>query len=294
MLRSPLPALDDPEGERIPPDLPPIVDAHVHVFPDDLFASIRRWFDSYGWPVRYRLSAREVISFLLSRGVDHVVALCYAHRPGVARGLNRFMASLAMENPHVTALGTVFPGEEGARDILDEAFRAGLRGVKLHAHVQCVRADDPKVHQVAGICAANRLPLVFHAGREPRSPAYRCDPHELCGAPLVERLLAAHRDLLLCVPHLGMDEFNEHMRLLEKYENLRLDTTMTLAGYLPGAHPPPLHAYPPERILYGTDFPNIPYAWDRELKILAASGLTEPSLARILGENARELFMPQT
>jgi hypothetical protein len=41
---------------------------------------------------------------------------------------------------------------------------------------------------------------------------------------------------------------------------------------------------------YGTDFPNIPYAWDRELKWLKASGLTYDQLEWILGKSATEFF----
>ncbi|MGA9520451.1 MAG: hypothetical protein WBV82_03245 [Myxococcaceae bacterium] len=51
----PLPALDDAEGERLPALLPPVVDAHVHLFPDGVFEAIWRWFDQYGWPIRYKL-----------------------------------------------------------------------------------------------------------------------------------------------------------------------------------------------------------------------------------------------
>jgi len=290
MLRSPLPALNDSEGERVPPGLPPVVDAHVHVFPDKLLASIRGWFDRHGWPIRYRMKAVDVAPFLLNRGVDRVVALCYAHRPGVARELNRFMASLAARNPRIIALAAVFPGEEGAADILEEAFGAGLQGVKLHAHVLGIPVDAPSVHEVAGICARHGRPLVYHAGREPRSPAYRCDPHEICSAQRVERLLETHPQLEICVPHLGMDEFEAYKRLLESYDHLWLDTTMALAGYLPGAAPPHLAGMRTDRILYGTDFPNIPYAWDRELRVLAANGLSDRDLARVLGENACRLF----
>ena len=42
MLVLPLPALEDPESETVPESLPFIVDAHVHVFPDELFAAIRK------------------------------------------------------------------------------------------------------------------------------------------------------------------------------------------------------------------------------------------------------------
>ncbi len=290
MLKSPLPALDDPEGSQVPDGLPPVVDAHVHLFPDPLFDSIRGWFDAHGWPIRYRLPAEDVCPFLLARGVEHVVALCYAHRPGVARDLNRFMAGAGASDPRIIPLGTVFPGEEGARGILEEAFRLGLAGVKLHAHVQGVPVEDPATHEVAAVCEEHGKPLVIHAGREPKSPAYTCDPYEICGARMVRRLLEAHPELRLCVPHLGMDEYEEHARLQERYDNLWLDTTMTLAGYFPGADPPPLHAFRKDRILYGTDFPNIPYAWDRELLRLAGWGLSGSELALLLGKNALGLF----
>jgi len=290
MLRYPLPAVNDPEGDRVPPGLPQVVDAHVHVFPDDLSLAIQGWFDRHGWPIRYRLKAEDVAPFLLSRGVGRVVALCYAHRPGVSRSLNRFMASIGRRDTRIIALGTVFPGEEGVREILEEAFSLGLAGVKLHAHVQCIAVDAPDTHEVAGLCEEHDKPLVLHAGREPRSPAYACDPHEICGAQRVERLLRDHPRLKLCVPHLGMDEYEAHCRLMEEHQNLWLDTTMALAGYFPGAPAPPLKSFRPDRILYGTDFPNIPYAWDRELRRLVQYGLEERDLALILGENALRLF----
>ncbi len=45
--------LNDREGEALPSTLPPVVDAHVHLFPDPMFEAIWRWFDRHGWPVRW-------------------------------------------------------------------------------------------------------------------------------------------------------------------------------------------------------------------------------------------------
>jgi hypothetical protein len=42
--------------------------------------------------------------------------------------------------------------------------------------------------------------------------------------------------------------------------------------------------------MYGTDFPNLPYAWDREVKKIAGHGLTEEALAAVLGGTAKALF----
>jgi len=286
----PMPALHDEEGPRLPEGLPPVVDAHVHLFPDAVFEAVWRWFDQYGWPIRYKLHTPQVVDFLLSRGVSRVVALHYAHKPGMARFLNAYIAEVARAEPRVLGLATVLPGEEGAPEILAEAFAAGLKGVKLHCHVQCFAPDAPALHEVYAACARAGRPVVMHAGREPASPHYKCDVYALCSAERVEQVLRAHPTLKLCVPHLGADEFDAYERLLERYDNLWLDTTMTAADYFPIPLPRRLLEVRPGRILYGTDFPNLPYAWDRELKQLVALKLGDEAEAAILGQNALQLF----
>jgi len=132
--------------------------------------------------------------------------------------------------------------------------------------------------------------LIIHAGREPKSPGYNCDPHVLCSAEKFEQVIQSYPHLRICVPHMGIDEFEAYERMLEHYDNLWLDTTMTLAEYLPTDYFPDLSQMRADRIIFGTDFPNIPYAWDRELKRLCQLNLPEDTLALILGENAKHLF----
>lgn len=290
ILARPLPALDDPEGDALPPDLPPVIDAHVHLFPDPVFDALWAWFDRHGWPIRYKLRTPQIIDFLLARGVEHIVALHYAHKPGMARDLNRYVAGIAAGNPRVTGLATVFPGEPDAVGVLEDAFAAGLRGVKLHCHVQCMAPDDPALGPVWETCVRHDRPVVIHAGREPKSPAYRCDPHALCSVDRVERVLRDHPKLRLCVPHLGADEIDGYRRLLERYDNLWLDTTMLVADYFPIAAPWHLVEARPDRIMYGTDFPNLPYAWDREVRRVAGRGLSADALEHVLGRTARGFF----
>jgi predicted TIM-barrel fold metal-dependent hydrolase len=288
----PLPPVGDAEGARLPESLPPVVDAHVHLFPERMFEAIWAWFEEYGWPIRYRLHTEQLLAFLFERGVQRVVALHYAHKAGIARALNRYVAEICAREPRVWGLATVFPGEPDATGILEEAFAAGLRGVKLHCHVQCFSPDADALDEVYRVCAAYGRPLVMHAGREPASPHYACDPHALCGVDRIERVLKAHPRLKLCVPHLGADEYSGYERLLERHDGLWLDTTMVLADYFPSTPPRRLLTVRPERILYGTDFPNLPYAWDREIKKIAALRLGDQAEAAILGANATALFGP--
>ncbi|UCD83146.1 MAG: amidohydrolase [Desulfobacterales bacterium] len=290
LLKATLPLINEPEGDYVPESLPMVIDAHVHLFPDYLFAPIRQWFEKYGWPIRYRLSSEQIINFLLSRGIDHIVALHYAHKPGIARELNSYLAGICRSHPQVTAMATVYPGEEDAGAILIQAFQDGLNGVKLHSHVQCFDMNSSAMHEVYETCAVHNKPLIMHVGREPKSPAYRCDPYDLCNADKLERVLLDYPQLNVCVPHLGADEFDAYQTMLEKYDNLWLDTTMTLAEYLPMDYFPKLTEMRVDRIIFGTDFPNLPYAWDREIKHLAQLNLDEDTLERILGRNAVEFY----
>jgi predicted TIM-barrel fold metal-dependent hydrolase len=288
----PLPLLNDEEGAKVAADLPPVVDAHVHVFPDRVLEAIYRWFDKNAWPIRYKLLAEEIAQSLFSRGVSRVVALHYAHKPGMARALNRFVAELQQKDPRILGLATVYPGEEGAKEILEEAFALGLHGVKLHCHVQCFAPDAEALQTVYETCARANKALVMHAGREPALPQYPCDPYELCAVERVENVLRDHPALKLCVAHLGGDEFEGYERLLRRFDHLWLDTTIALADYLPFLPPPPKrmivdHTH---RILYGSDYPILPFAWDRELRKLSAFGLDDDGRARVLGQNALALF----
>lgn len=284
--------MNDPEGQWVPPSAPRVIDAHVHIFPDDMFQAIWKWFDQYAWPVRYRMSANELAQFLLKHGVSHFVALHYAHRVGVARGLNRFMCEMVDVHPHMTGTATVFPGEPNGRKILEEAFAMGLRGVKLHAHVQYFDMSDDGMREIYETCSEHDQPLVMHVGPEPTNPhfPYERDPAILCRAEKLEPVLASYPDLRICVPHLGADEFVAYHQLVQRYDNLWVDVAMALADYLPVTNPMPLRDWRSDRIMYGSDFPNIPYAWDRELKRLVDMQLPSDALDKICWKNAAEFF----
>lgn len=292
MIRPDPLVLDDPDGDALPPSLDgvEVVDAHVHLFPDGVFDAIWRWFGAHAWPVRHRLYSDAVLDWMERRGVKRVVALHYAHKPGMAATLNEYMLAIAKRRPMVVPTATVLPGEPGAREILRRALGEGARGIKIHCHVQRLAPDDERMDAVFEEAARAGVPLVIHAGREPSSDAYGVDTRALCGADAMERMLARHPGTTVVVPHLGADEYAAYERMLDAHPNLWLDTTMSIGGYFQGTDDLSVLERRPGRLLYGTDFPNLPYAWDRELKRIAAAGLDASALAAICGGNARRLF----
>lgn len=291
MLQPDMPSINDRDGAGVPVGLPPIIDAHVHIFPRNISAAIHKWFDANAWPIRYRLTSSRIFDFLLSRGIEHIIALQYAHKPGIAGYLNQYMAEKCLEyHNRVTGMATVFPGEDNAGIILQQAFDSGLKGVKLHAHVQCFDMNAEYMNCLYECCQKNDKPIVMHVGREPKSTAYNCDPYRLCSAAKLERVVRDFPELKICVPHLGFDEMAAYRELIEKYDNLWLDTTMVITDYFPMLEKTDLCHYRASRIMYGSDFPNIPYAWDRELKVLSAADIDNTTLRKITCRNAIDFF----
>jgi predicted TIM-barrel fold metal-dependent hydrolase len=97
------------------------------------------------------------------------------------------------------------------------------------------------------------------------------------------------------VPHLGADEYVEMEAMLDEFPNLYLDTAMAIGGAFEGAMrfrsaSLDLLRRRPGRILYGSDFPNLPYEWTRELRVIEGLDLPPGAQAALLGGTAARLF----
>lgn len=268
-----------------------LVDAHVHLFPDRLADAVRAWFDQHAWPIRHRQRADALVAQLLAAGVGRAVALPYAHKPGMAEALNAFTLDLAKRHPMVVPCCTVFPGEDGAERILDQALgRDGFAGMKMHCHVQRVSPDDPRMDAVWRASARHRKPVVIHAGPEPALAGYGADVRVFSGAAKVCRALQRNPDAIAIIPHLGADEYAQFEAMLDEFPNLYLDTTMAIGGYFERGPDLEMLRRRPDRILYGTDYPNLPYEWETELNVIRGLKLPAADEARVLGGNAARLF----
>jgi hypothetical protein len=65
---------------------------------------------------------------------------------------------------------------------------------------------------------------------------------------------------------------------------------MTLADYLPFRHVPDLKTMRADRLMYGSDFPNLPYAWDREIQRILRLNLNSDQQLKLFGQNAIDFY----
>jgi predicted TIM-barrel fold metal-dependent hydrolase len=255
-----------PEAKRLPQ---PQVDFHVHLFPDRLFDAIRRQFvTDYGWSVLHPLYWRESVAYLRERGVGPVVYSNYAHRKDIAQGLNDWNQNILTELSDLYCFAAFHPDDKDglamAADLLDHPR---ILGFKLHLLVQRFYADDERLFPLCELVMAKRKRLLFHVGTGPVGNAF-------VGVAPFRRLLARYPDLPAIVAHMGSLEYGAFGELLADHPGIYMDTAfafLTQLGSMFDLGKDFLETNR-ERILYGSDFPNILFPREDEIDILLGFG----------------------
>jgi uncharacterized protein len=116
----------------------PIIDFHVHLFPDGFFNAIWRYFEEkLAVKIRYRLHYRESVACLRERGVGPIVYSNYAHRKGVARALNDWNLRVLDEIPDLYCFAAYHPDDDDAPATASQLLdHPKILGFKLQLVVQ--------------------------------------------------------------------------------------------------------------------------------------------------------------
>jgi predicted TIM-barrel fold metal-dependent hydrolase len=274
-----------------------LVDLHTHFLPDRVLRKVWAYFDQaerhYGvaWPVRYRLPEDERVRTLARLGVTTFAPLVYAHRPGMAAWLNDWVADFAARTPGAVPTATFF-AEPAAEGYLAEALGRGARVAKVHVQVGGFDPRDDVLDPSWGLLAETGVPVVVHCGDGPIRGAHT-------GLGVFEEVLRRHPRLVAVLAHAGMPDYLGALALVARYPRVHLDTTMVGTAFTESLAPLPPDwaarlADVVDRVVLGSDFPNIPYPYAEQLDVIErwsdAPGLGRPFLRAVLRENGLRLL----
>lgn len=277
--------------------LPGLIDVHVHFMPDRVMRKVWAYFDAAGpltgreWPIAYKWPEARRLEHLRRMGVRAFPSLVYAHKPGMAAWLNDWAREFAAAHDDVLTTATLHPDPD-VGDYLRTALEAGTQIAKVHLQVGGFDPRDPVLDPAWGMLADAGTPVITHAGSGPT-------PGRFTGPGPIAEVLARHPRLCLVVAHLGMPEIGEFLRLADRYENVRFDTTMAFtdfsvggaeAGLVLGRRLAPRLRDLQQRILFGTDFPNIPHRYAHQIDALVRLDLGDDWLRDVCWNNAARLF----
>jgi len=108
-------------------------------------------------------------------------------------------------------------------------------------------------------------------------------------------VLERHPRLTAVMAHMGAPEYVEFLEMAERFERVHLDTTMAFTDFFEEMAPFPDELRPrlgdlADKVLLGSDFPNIPYPYAHQLESLERLDMGEEWLRRVCWENATTLL----
>jgi predicted TIM-barrel fold metal-dependent hydrolase len=273
------------------------IDAHSHFFPPKIFRAIWDFFEKpdengkvRGWPIKYQLSTEELVQFLKRQNVIAFTTYNYAHKQGIADYINEWVKDFSLKYKQAIPFGCVWPEDknrlEYTKKVLDDY---NFYGIKIQPLVQNFFPNDERLYKIYDLILDRGKWICIHAGTAP----YR---NEFVGYDNFIKFYKNYPDMNVIVAHMGAFEYKKFLNLLDKHENLYLDTTMI---YIPNnifperkvkrPKPEDLISYQ-DRILYGSDFPNIPYDYKLSTKGLLELELPREFYENIFMNNAKRLF----
>ena len=162
----------------------------------------------------------------------------------------------------------------------------------------------PAMRRLATLLRAQEPTLgvaVLETGHTPLAAAAcvsEVHQHDLepgAAARAVRDLLERHPGLVLVIAHMGMPDYGDFLDIAAENPDVHLDTTMAFTDFTEEATPFPrermedLHALG-DRVLFGSDFPNIPYPYEHAVDTVVDLGLGDEWVRGVLHDNAARLL----
>lgn len=270
-----------------------IIDVHTHFMPESVLRKVWAYFDSAGpltgrpWPIAYRDEEQVRLKTLRGFGVRAFTSLVYPHKPEMAAWLNGWSAEFAARTPDCLHTATFFPEPDAERYVAD-ALDAGARIFKVHIQVGDFSPADPLLEPVWGLLSDAGIPVLIHCGSGPA-------PGRFTGPGPIAELLHRFPRLRLIIAHMGAPDYTEFLDIAAGHPLVHLDTTMNFTDFFESRDAFPVAELPRlvdlgDRILFGSDFPNIPYPYAHALHALERLDLGDAWLRDVCYANAARLF----
>jgi len=266
----------------------PAIDAHAHVFPERLFDAIWRFFEQNYWHINYKLYGPQIAQFYHDQGFAGFTTLNYAHKPDISAMMNEYTRSFHERYPESIPFGAVHPADKDLLKIAETYLTTyGFLGFKFQLSVTDFYIYDDRLLPLYDLIRREDKILVFHAGTGPAANHY-------VGVKHFRKFADKYGDLRVQIAHLGSYEYEAFFALIHKYPTFYLDTAMILVDHelFPSDFPPGTHLLQEheDQLLFGSDFPHIPYDFVESWKTLFSLQLPKSFYEKLMYKNAQKLY----
>lgn len=264
-----------------------MIDFHVHLFPDNMFDALWKTFHKlYGITILYKYYYRQCIEYLKAHNIHHIVYSNYAHKKGMAQWLNAWNRQILDEFDNLYCFAAYHPDDENSLVHAEEIIsHQKILGIKIHCLVQEIAPDDDRLFPLYEMVMDRKKRLLMHAGTGPIG-------NEFVGIKRFRSLMDRYPNLPVNIAHMGGLEYSDFIRLLDEYPNLYMDTAFSFWPQTPWTFNLDINLLEKykDKIIYGSDFPNIFLPREDEISYLRKLNLSDDFYNKIFLENGIKLL----
>lgn len=189
---------------------------------------------------------------------------------------------VAASREELATMASVHPLNRNLGGRLEAYQGRGACGVKIHPGVQMVRPDSKRAMAIYRVCADLKLPVLWHCGPVGIEPRWgrRCSQLEYYW-----NAVKANPDTTFILGHSGALQFDSGLELCCSFPNVWLEISCQGVEKVSDV----VSKAPPERIMFGSDWPFYHQALPLAKVLIATEG-QPASRRRLLSENAHRLF----
>ena len=249
-----------------------IIDSHVHL-------DIKRYAD----PVK--------AGDILVREMDECGIDCswVIELPAKGVDIQDILSLKQKYNNRFEVFAYLNPRDDNIDDLVIKLVSTGISGFKFHPRLQRFSLRDELFIKTLENINHYRLPVIIDCFPDGQAIA-----NEGFGAVLLGGLAESFSDINFIAAHAGGHYVLDFMMLAKSYKNVFLDISFSLLYYngssVPGNIAYALKNLKGEKILYGSDYPNMPLGISLRdsISLLDHHGIDKSYIERMLGDNAKD------
>lgn len=276
-----------------------IIDFHTHIFPHDIRENRGKLFPTEpAFKLLYQsaksrlIGAAELIDMMDRNNVDKSVIFGFPWKnPAAFVPHNDYILEMVQKYPNrLIGLGCFEPSGKAAAAEAERFIAAGGSGIGELAFYETGIDEDALywLVPVMDLCAARKLPVVIHTNEPVGHHYHGKTPITL---DQIYRLVKRFPANKIVLAHWGGGLFFFGLmkkEVKESLKNVYFDTAASPYLYDLSVYQIADQTVGVDKILFGSDYPLLPPA--TYFKEMSEAGLTRNQMAKIMGENAKQLL----
>jgi predicted TIM-barrel fold metal-dependent hydrolase len=261
------------------------IDFHTHIFPDKI---AKQAMDALAADSgKYRPCTDGTLQGLLDSmqraNISASLVANIATKPAQMYPILEYCKEIRSSSIHPLVSFHPSNSPEEVEEMLGQAQREKIRGVKLHPQYQNFNIDDKWMYGFYELIASCGLFLIFHSGYDMAYPG-----NTQADVERIKKIADWFKDLTIVCTHVGGWKQWERISCLSACENVHTETSMTLNEVSDEEFIRLIDLFDEDRVLFGSDSP-----WTDQQEMLTRTvrlKISDSRKEKMLYKNAANLL----